>query len=108
MGIVWDRRYWHRNDLHRCIAEFSGFRKPDLNVVDAYRVMLQNGPRGVSVDDTAVFRTQLLSTDIVAVDAAAAKIFGSEPKDIEYITIAEELGIGRATLDALNINRIKL
>ena len=45
MGIVWDRRYWHRNDLHQCIADFISFRKPDLNVIDAYHVMKKNGTR---------------------------------------------------------------
>ena len=29
MGVVWDRWYWHRNDLHQCIADFASFRKPD-------------------------------------------------------------------------------
>ena len=24
MGIVWDRGYWHKNDLHQCIADFAG------------------------------------------------------------------------------------
>ncbi len=46
MGVVWDRRFWHRNDLHQCIADFCLYRKPDLNIVDAYLVMTQNGPRG--------------------------------------------------------------
>lgn len=46
MGVVWDRWYWHRNDLHQCIADFASFRKPDLTVVDAYNVMMRNGPRG--------------------------------------------------------------
>jgi uncharacterized protein (DUF362 family) len=43
MGIVWDRGYWHRNDLHQCIADFAGYRKPDLTVVDAYLMLKQNG-----------------------------------------------------------------
>ena len=46
MGVVWDRWYWHRNDLHQCIADFTSFCTPSLTVVDAYRVMKQNGPRG--------------------------------------------------------------
>src|SRR5690606_37119210 len=44
MGVVWDRGYWHRNNLHQCIADFAAFKKPDLNVVDAYAVMMRNGP----------------------------------------------------------------
>jgi uncharacterized protein (DUF362 family) len=26
MGNVWDRSYWHRTDLHQCIADFATFR----------------------------------------------------------------------------------
>ncbi len=108
MGVVWDRRFWHKNDLHQCIADYPTFRKPDLNVIDAYRVLMKNGPRGVSVSDVVEFKSQILSTDIVAADAAAAKIFGSEPESIPYIVKAAEHGIGTYDLESLNINRIKL
>ena len=108
MGIVWDRMYWHKNDLHQCIADFSTFIKPDLNIIDAYRVMKENGPRGVSVDDVVIYKTQIISTDIVAADAAATKIFGMEPEDIAYINIADEMKIGTKNLENLSINRINL
>lgn len=106
MGIVWDRRYWHRNDLHQCIADFGTFKKPDLNVIDAYNVMLQNGPRGVSVDDIVTMKSLIISTDMVAADAASAKLFGLEPSDIGHIKIADEMGIGTMDLSKLNIHRI--
>ncbi|MCF8367638.1 MAG: DUF362 domain-containing protein [Bacteroidales bacterium] len=108
MGVVWDRMWWHRNDLHQCIADYCTHRKPDLNVIDAYRVMMKNGPRGVSVNDVVSYKTMLVSTDIVAADAAAAKVFGSDPEDIAYIVKAAELGIGNYNLEELNINRIKM
>ncbi len=108
MGIIWDRRYWHRNDLHQCIADFATYMKPTLNVVDAYRVMKRNGPRGVSVDDVVLMKSLIISTDQVAADAAAAKIFGMEPKDIPHIKIAHEMGAGTMDFDNLRINRIKV
>jgi len=108
MGVVWDRRYWHQNDLHQCIADYTTFRKPDLNIVDAYRVMKRNGPRGVSVEDVVLLNSLLISRDIVAADAAAAKLFGLEPDDIPHIVIADEMGIGTMDLASLNINRIKM
>lgn len=108
MGVVWDRMYWHRNNLHQCIADYATHRKPDLNVIDGYRVMMKNGPRGVSVNDVVSYKTLILSSDIVAADAAATKVFGSEPEDIGYIVKAAELGVGTYNLDSLNINRIKL
>jgi uncharacterized protein (DUF362 family) len=108
MGVVWDRRYWHRNDLHQCIADFVSWRKPTLNVIDGYRVMMRNGPRGVSLSDVVTMKQLIISADIVAADAAAAKIFGSKPEDIPHIRIAHEMKLGNMALDKLSINRIKI
>jgi uncharacterized protein (DUF362 family) len=105
MGIVWDRGYWHSNDLHQCISDFTSFRKPDLTVVDAYYVMKKNGPRGVSKDDVLTMKSQIISTDIVAADAAAAKLFGVDPAKIDHIRIADEMKIGTMNLDNLSIYR---
>jgi uncharacterized protein (DUF362 family) len=44
MGIVWDREAFHRLDLDQCIADSCLFRKPALNVVDAWKVMLSTEP----------------------------------------------------------------
>ncbi|MBI4811554.1 MAG: DUF362 domain-containing protein [Ignavibacteriales bacterium] len=106
MGNVWDRRYWHGNDLHQCIADFATYRKPDLNIVDAYNVMKSNGPRGVSTEDVVTMKAQLISTDMVAIDAAAAKLFGIKPEDVRHIQIAADLKVGRMDLEKLNIKRI--
>ncbi|MBN1302254.1 MAG: DUF362 domain-containing protein [Melioribacteraceae bacterium] len=108
MGVVWDRRYWHRNGLHQCIADFATFRKPDLNVLDAYAVMKRNGPRGVSVQDVISMKSLLISTDIVAADAAGAKLFGLEPDEIDHIKYAHELKAGSMDLSGLSIKRIKI
>jgi uncharacterized protein (DUF362 family) len=106
MGIVWDRREWHANDVNQCIADFAAYRKPDLNVLDAYLVMKENGPRGVSVGDVITMKALLLSTDMVAIDAAGAKLFGAEPSEIRHIQLAAQQKVGRMDLEKLNIKRI--
>ncbi len=108
MGIVWDRRYYHKNDLHQCIADFASFKQPDLNVVDGFRVMKRNGPRGVSVNDVETMKYQILTTDMVAADTAATKVFGIETNEVKHIGLAEELGVGTTDLDSLNIKRISI
>jgi uncharacterized protein (DUF362 family) len=108
MGIVWDRREWHGTDLHQSIADYATYRKPDLNVIDAYYVMQRNGPRGVSLEDVVTMKAQLLSTDMVAIDTAATKMFGKNPDEIPYIQLAAEMKVGRKDLDKLNIKRISL
>ncbi len=106
MGVVWDRGFWHSNDLHQCIADFAAYRKPDLNIVDAYAVMKRNGPRGVSVKDVVTMKAQLISTDIVAVDTAATKLFGTEPEAVRYIHLAADRNVGRMDLENLKIKKI--
>jgi uncharacterized protein (DUF362 family) len=108
MGVVWDRGFWHRNDLNQCIADYATFRKPDLNVVDAYRVMKKNGPRGISAADLVTMQSQILCTDIVAADTAAAKLFGMDPVDVPYIGLAHQTGAGTMDLSRLRIDRIVL
>ena len=108
MGIVWDRRFMHTNDLQQCIADVVTYRKPDLNIIDGYRVMVKNGPKGVTAADSVVRKTLVISKDIVAADAAAVKIFGAEPADIPHIRIGAEMGLGKMDLDKLNIQRINM
>jgi uncharacterized protein (DUF362 family) len=109
MGVIWDRGYYHYTDLHQCIADFGLCRLPTLNVVDAYLVMLSGGPRGSSYRaDVAVKKMQIISADIVAADAAAARTWGTEPASIAYIQKAQELGLGTADLNKLKIERIRV
>ena len=108
MGVVWDRGFWHRNGLHQCIADFATYCKPTLNVVDAYNVMMRYGPRGVSKEDLVNMKSLLISTNMVVADAAAAKIFGMEPEDVNYIKYADEMKVGSMNLENLSIKRIKI
>jgi len=108
MGTIWDRQYWHAHDLHQCIADFATYRRPTLNVVDAWNVLAQHGPRGVSEQDVVRMESLLLSTDMVVADAAAARLMGVEPDGVRYIRLAATLGAGRKDLEGLAIKRINL
>jgi uncharacterized protein (DUF362 family) len=108
MGIVWDREAFHRQNLDQCIADSCLFRKPALNVVDAWKVMLSGGPRGYAGSRYDEQRMLMLSTDLVAADAASAKVLGKSKEDFGYIAKAEAVGIGRADLAALNILRLTM
>jgi uncharacterized protein (DUF362 family) len=105
MGIVWDRLAYHYTDLDQCIADFCLYKKPALNIVDAYRVMMKDGPQGSAPENAVLKKTLLMSEDLVAIDTAATKIFGMNPEKVRYIKMANELGIGNTNLDKLNIKR---
>jgi uncharacterized protein (DUF362 family) len=70
--------------------------------------MTKHGPQGVSKEDVANLQSQILTTDWVAGDAAAAKMLKLDPASIDYIPIAHKLGIGNMNLESLNIKRIKM
>jgi uncharacterized protein (DUF362 family) len=110
MGIVWDRAFWHKNNLEQCIADYATYvKKPVLNIVDCYNVMIKNGPRGVSKEDVVNMQSLIISTDWVSADSAAAKMMGiTNPADIGHIAIAHSMGIGNMNLESLNIKRIKM
>jgi uncharacterized protein (DUF362 family) len=108
MGIVWDRGYWHRNDLHQCIADFATFKVPTLTVVDASNVMMKNGPRGVSTGDVVAMKSLIVAKDPVAADSAASLMFGVKPEDVPYIKAAAAMGVGTMALNSLSIKRITL
>lgn len=109
MGLVWDRGYWHSNNLNQCIADFALYeKKPALNIIDGYNVMVKHGPQGVSKEDIVNMKSQIITTDWVAGDVAAARMLGVPVEKIEYIALAAKMGLGNMNLDSLNIKRIKM
>ncbi len=105
MGAVKDRRYWHRNDLHQCIADFSSFMKPTWTIIDATRCMMDSGPQGPA-KELKVPNLLIVSKDQVAADAYASSIFHDSPYAIKYLKYAEEMGIGVVDQARMNIHKI--
>lgn len=108
MGAVWDRRFYHARGLQQCIADFLFVRKPDLTIVDAYRVLTKNGPRSRSLSDVKMMKMQILSTDVVAADASAARLLGRDAADYAHIKIAANMGFGEIDPSKLVGRRISL
>ncbi len=108
MGMVWDRRIMHRRGLVQTIPDLLTYRKPDLNVVDAYRMMMTHGPRGVNLKDVELGKFMLISTDAVAADAAAVKLMQFNESDVSYLQSAADRKLGVKDLSKLKINRIEM
>lgn len=113
MGIIWNREFFHRSDLQQCIADICTYpKKPALNIVDAYRIMVKNGPQGRNESDTAVLKSLIVSPNIVAADTAAIRFFNQIQKmdinEVGHIAKGEALRLGTRNLDSLKIDRIKM
>ena len=51
MGVIQDRNTLHGMGLHQCIADLSTVIRPHLTVIDAFRILMPNGPTGGNLDD---------------------------------------------------------
>lgn len=104
MGTNWDRGYWHRTDLHRCIADYSTRVKPHLIILDALTLMLTNGPGGPG--ELKQMNTLVVGADPVAVDSYGAYLFGMNGNDIPHIRYAYEYGLGEINLNKMRIRTL--
>ncbi len=102
MGVVFDRGEFHWLGLHECIADLSTFVKPDLIILDAYRILMTNGPGGPGKIKEA--GEVVVGTDPVAVDVYGSLLLEKNPEDIGYIKRAADLGVGE--IDVNNVNTV--
>lgn len=101
MGLVEDRNTFHNEGLYECIADLSLAIRPDLTIVDATRVITENGPRGPSPDGPLQVGRVVAGVDPVAVDVASLNLlsslgysdFGLDTKN-RYVEYAEDHGVG--------------
>ena len=102
MGVIGGRRGRIHHNIARNLADLNTVIRPSLTVVDATRILLDNGPSGGSLSDVKVLDTIIASTDPVACDAYATTLFGMDPEDIESTVQAHQTGLGKIDLQQCN------
>ncbi len=113
MGLVFDnsRRTFHTNGLHESIVDMVTVLKPHLVVIDGTRILASGGATGPG--EIIPLNVIVASTDMVAADAQMVALgtwYGKklQPRDVKYINIAAERGLGRIDLDKLNVRDINV
>ena len=98
-----------RNQLHqgldRAVVDLAAYFKPRLTVLDAYRILVRNGPQGGRISDTELRKTVVAGTDPVAVDAMAATFFSVAPRELPYLGLARERGLGEFDLTKVRLEK---
>jgi uncharacterized protein (DUF362 family) len=97
LGIVGGPRSWLHQDIHTSMVDLADFVRPELTIIDAYRVLVRNGPTGGSLSDVRVAKTLIAGTDPVAADAWAAQAYwGLDDRALPYLKIAQDRGLGNS------------
>jgi len=103
MGVIGGNRgQWHQN-INVILADFLAVLKPKLTVIDAYRMLMANGPSGGNVADVRLAKTCIATADPVAADARAAALFDMSVESLGFITRAARKGFGTADLSRLKV-----
>ncbi|MDX9758612.1 MAG: DUF362 domain-containing protein [Bacteroidota bacterium] len=103
-GILGGNRSRLHQDIHNSLADLAHFVRPTLVLLDAWRVLLRNGPQGGSLADVEERRMLVAGTDPVALDAfGGAEFFGLTVEEMPWIGLAEARGLG--TSDHASLRR---
>ncbi|HOT96415.1 MAG TPA: DUF362 domain-containing protein [bacterium] len=108
MGLLGGDRGALHNHFMTKIVDINTAVKPALTIIDAWRIMLRNGPTGGSLADVAEKRIILASADRVAADAWAMGLFNIDPATVEYLRHASRRGLGQLDLKRVKIEEINL
>jgi uncharacterized protein (DUF362 family) len=94
-GILGGPRQRLHQHIHESLADLADFMRPTLTLIDAFRVLLRNGPGGGNPADVALKKTLIAGTDPVALDAYAAQAYWNlDWHTLRYLKLASERGLG--------------
>jgi uncharacterized protein (DUF362 family) len=101
-----------RNKLHQqvneAIADFGLIFKPIVTVLDAYRILIANGPQGGNLHDVRELGTVIAGTDQVAIDSLGAELFGLKGRDLGYLVQAQILNLGELDISKLRLATLEI
>ncbi len=108
LGAVSGPRDRLHQDIHTSMVDFAEVARPALTIIDAYRILVRNGPTGGSLADVELKKTVIASTDPVAADAYAAKTYWNlDANTLLYLKIAQERGLGRMDFENVRARVIR-
>jgi uncharacterized protein (DUF362 family) len=108
IGAVAGSRWSLHQDINHSIVDLASFFQPTVTLIDAIRIMTQNGPSGGSTSYVSVKNTLILSDDPVAADAKAALLFDRKPKTLGFIRLAQQQGLGTYDFQKLDQQKVVL
>jgi uncharacterized protein (DUF362 family) len=107
LGVVSDPNQFHSN-LGQRIADLVSVVRPTLTVVDAFRILVDHGPTGGSLNDVKQANTIIASHDIIAADAFGATLFGLTGAEVPFIKKGAEMGLGTLDLTSVKVEEINV
>jgi uncharacterized protein (DUF362 family) len=103
MGVMGGSRGLIHQSFDQKIVDVNTLVKPHLVVLDAYRMLVANGPTGGSLSDVREAKTIVAGTNQASVDAVGTTLFGRTPSEYGWLRLASERGIGEIDVDKIMV-----
>src|SRR3974390_742493 len=108
-GILGGQRMQLHQHIHESLVDLADFMRPTLTIVDAYRILLRNGPTGGNLEDVQLKKSLVASTDPVAVDAYVAKaLWNLDVTAMPYLKQAAARNLGTPNFETLPTAHVNL
>ena len=108
MGFLGGNRGKFHRDFNTKIVDLNSQIKTDLTILDAYRMLLRNGPSGGNLADVELKKTIVAGIDPIAMDSYGASLFNLKAERIPFLQKAYKRGLGEFDLTKLNIKTLTL
>jgi uncharacterized protein (DUF362 family) len=105
-GVLGGRRNRLHQNIDTSIADLATFMRPTLVVMDAWRVLVRNGPQGGNIDDAKDMHTVIASVDQVAADAYGCTLIGQKRENLDYLAMGEKRGLGTMRWESLRVREV--
>lgn len=105
-GVLGGRRNRLHQNIDTSIADLATFMRPTLVVMDAWRVLVRNGPQGGNIDDAKDMHTVIASVDQVAADAFGCTLIGQKRENLDYLAMGEKRGLGTMRWESLRVREV--
>ncbi len=105
LGAVSDPNQIHSN-LDQRVPDLVSLIRPTLTVIDAYRILVEHGPTGGSLNDVKLAKTVIASHDIIAADAYGATLFDLTGAEVPIIKKGAAMGLGTLDLGSVKVEEV--
>jgi len=103
MGVMGGQRGKIHQKIDVALVDLATVIKPTLTLLDAVRILTDNGPQGGDLKDVKRLDTVVAGVDQIAVDAYGATLFGLKGADLGYVREGARRGVGRMDLEKMNL-----
>lgn len=108
MGVMGGNRGSLHNDFSQKIVDIGKNILPTLTLIDAYRILIANGPSGGNPEHVRLTKTLIASACTVSADKTALELFDHKMSEVEHVQVAANDGLAKFDLNKLNVKRVKL